>query len=320
MTGSSLTFSEREREVAAEAMRQNPSIGISALANRIGRSKDAAKALRHILAEQLPQPDLMRSHPGELEFGLERLFPHPFNTRIAEQEDSDIAALAEAIVRNGQVEPLVAVRASDCRTEALVIDGVRRLAALRRLKRTTARVVLVELPPVKIAAMIASRDRMQKRWSAFEFAIHLEKVVVAYGSEKACAAAMRMSADAFSKARAPAQLPDCLIEKIADLRKLSGKDAAKLRAEWNRDPETVQAAMAGINGKASAREVLGIIVGSTPVLRNDLITVSRAQLERALRAASASGEPMPAALGHLLSELLSVKTTVGFGKNKESPQ
>ena len=190
------TFLESERDLALEAMRQNPSIGISSLAARIGRSKAAAKALRGVLAEQQPEADLMRSHPGELEYCVERLFPHPFNTRIIEEADRDIAALADAIARNGQVEPLLAVRADDCRTEALVIDGVRRLAALRRLGRTTARIVLVDLPPDKIAAMIFSRDRMQKRWSAYEFAVHLDKVVAAYGTEKACAGALRMSTDA----------------------------------------------------------------------------------------------------------------------------
>ena len=320
MTASSVIFSERERDIAADVMRKNPSIGISALANRIGRSKDAAKALRQILAEQLPQADLMRSHPGELEFGLERLFPHPFNTRIVEEGDMDIAALADAIARNGQVEPLVAIRASDCRTEALVIDGVRRLAALRRLERTTARVVLVELPPHKIAAMISSRDRMQKRWSAYGFAVHLDKVVAAYGTEKACAEAMRMSADAFSKARAPAQLPDCVIEKIADLRKISGKDAAKLRAEWNRDCATVQAAMAGMEDKASAREVIGILVGNTPSLRHDVVTVSRVRLEQALGAASDGGEAIPVALSQLLSELLGVGSSSGPDQKEGLPR
>lgn len=320
MTENSFTFSEQEHEIAAEAMRQNPSIGISALATQIGRSKDAAKALRHALAEQLPQADLMRSHPGELDFGLDRLFPHPFNTRIVEEEDRDIAALADAIALNGQVEPLVAVRASDCRTEALVIDGVRRLAALRRLKRTTARIVLVDLPPEKIAATISSRDRMQKRWSAYEFAVHLDKVVVAYGTEKACADAMRMSADAFSKARAPAQLPDCVIEKIADLRKISGKDAAKLRAEWNRDSGAVQAAMAGIKDKAPAKEVMGILAGSTPPQRSELITVSRVRLEQALGAASNNGEAIPAALNDLISELLSEGRSIGSDQGNEPPR
>jgi len=305
MTASSLTFSERERDIAAEAMRLDPSIGISALANRIGRSKDAAKALRQILEEQLPQADLMRSHPGELEFGLERLFPHPFNTRIVEEDDRDIAALADAIARNGQVEPLVAARASDCRTEALVIDGVRRLAALRRLKRATARVVLVELPPDKIAAMISSRDRMQKRWSAYEFAVHLDKVVAAYGTEKACAEAMRMSADAFSKARAPAQLPDCVTDKIADLRRLSGKDAARLRAEWNRDPSAFQARTVDIKEKVSAKAVVNVLVGVAHVtLRGGNITLSRVQLEQAIRDVLAKGEKIPFLIEQLLLSAL----------------
>lgn len=296
------SFTEIERAKGRAAFDNNPGIGISPLAMAIGRSKDAAKQLREEFQHDLgTQTDLIRSRPGELDFGLDRLFPHPFNTRLVGTGDSDIIALATAIGRDGQLEPLTAVRSTDGLTEALVIDGVRRLTALRRLAWPTAKVVLVEWQPTEVAAFIQARDRLQKRLSPYEFALHIDAIVASYPSEAACAAALGMKPDMFSKSRAPAQLPDCVFEKIIDPRKITVKEAAAVRAMWKRDPHAITAAMTSLLGKAPAKEVLSKMIGNNPVKN---VVIPRTQIEHVLDQLTDGDYPLPAVLKDLFHSIL----------------
>lgn len=152
MTSPSQRFTSGERAIAFREITNNPGIGISKLAKMIGRSKAAAEVLREEVRLQIRPHDLLQSRAGEIEFSIDRLFPHPFNTRIIDPGAADIAALASEIERNGQLEPLIVTSAPDSQSNALVIDGIRRAAALRRLQRTTAKVVFVQLTLLQIAA------------------------------------------------------------------------------------------------------------------------------------------------------------------------
>lgn len=310
MTSPSQTFTSAERAVAISEITHNPGIGISALAKKIRRSKAAAKALREEVRPEIPPHDLLQSRVGELDFSLDRLFPHPFNTRIIDPGAADIVALAAQIERNGQLEPLTVIRDRGNQSDALVIDGVRRLTALRWLKRTTAKVVFVQLTPIEIAAIIQARDRTQRRLSAYEFALHIDAIVGGYQSELDCAASMGMKADAFSKARAPTQLPDCVMDRISEVRAITGKGAAAVRARWNRAPHTVLEALSAIPAKAPARQVFAAICDDIQHQsgQSAVLTVPRVDLERLIAAVGKSGETIPTALLEFLDGLLGQRT------------
>ena len=307
MVTTEFEFSATELVLAQAALKANPRIDANLLSGVIKRDKVAAEALRRqLLGLDTQRPEAETEHADGAVVSLDRLSQHPFNTRILGPDAPDLIALAASIERSGQIEPLTVMAATDGSADTLVIDGARRLGALRRLGRKSAKVMFVQMNAAEVAAAIHARDRQQKRWSAYEYSLYLAAIVSSFPTEAACAAAVGMTTDAFCKARAPARMPACVIAKVADPRMISGKDAATICAHWNRDASAVESAMAGVSGPVPAKQVLAVIVGAAPIKssENAMIVIPRDQLLAVLAELENGGAVIPAALADLLQRTI----------------
>lgn len=115
-----------------------------------------------------------------------------------------------------------------------------------------------------------------------------------------------MTSGAFSKARAPTQLPPQVVEKIANVCAMTGKGAAKVRAKWNREPQAVLEALSTIPEKAPAKQVFAAICDDVQrqSRQASVLIVPRVDLERVIAEVTNRREAIPTTLLEFLGGLL----------------
>jgi ParB/RepB/Spo0J family partition protein len=235
------------------------SVAIGRLSRKVGGGKARLQTVRDAYADAHGETVIGAPSPaaGESIFivPVDRLDKHPSNPRLMVADDPEIEALAASIVAEGQLLP-VCVSADPGNPERyLVLDGFRRLSAIRRLVAqghdVPVRAMRTDTDPVEFLVEHWSR---QRNWSDYERAVFFVEAA-ARGEDSQAALALKagLTSGGFSKAMAPARLPSCVYDMIADRRQIRVSDANRLLAAWKANEAAVRLALAEIAEPVSAK-------------------------------------------------------------------